>query len=180
MHSFHGAEQGLELYQVLHLLADMASHRDTAEGGANEEFNDIIKWRSAPEAGRFWARNSSVPMQFVIYNAHVQTTMLYKDPGFPSNPKGNLLFGPYVNFSEITTPLSGKSPLLSDSFSHCQVQPHPTKVTPLSCDQHTSCCCKSPGKERTSIPLIYSSLAGQGATEAEEERQAGMSNSVLR
>ena len=41
-----GAEQGLELYQVLHLLADMASHRDTAEGGANEEFNDIIKWRS--------------------------------------------------------------------------------------------------------------------------------------
>ncbi|XP_033999363.1 dystrophin isoform X2 [Trematomus bernacchii] len=24
----------------------MASHRDTAEGGANEEFNDIIKWRS--------------------------------------------------------------------------------------------------------------------------------------
>ncbi|KAF3849900.1 hypothetical protein F7725_019619 [Dissostichus mawsoni] len=36
----------MELYQVLHLLADMASRRDTAEGGANEEFNDIIKWRS--------------------------------------------------------------------------------------------------------------------------------------
>lgn len=24
----------------------MASHGDTAEGGANEEFSDIIKWRS--------------------------------------------------------------------------------------------------------------------------------------
>lgn len=24
----------------------MASHGDIAEGGANEEFNDIIKWRS--------------------------------------------------------------------------------------------------------------------------------------
>lgn len=32
--------------EALNLSAAMASHGDTAEGGANEEFNDIIKWRS--------------------------------------------------------------------------------------------------------------------------------------
>lgn len=32
--------------KALNLSATMASHGDTAEGGANEEFNDIIKWRS--------------------------------------------------------------------------------------------------------------------------------------
>ncbi|XP_029281706.1 LOW QUALITY PROTEIN: utrophin [Cottoperca gobio] len=43
---------GLELFhtistdKALNLLDNMASHGDNAEGGANEEFNDIIKWRS--------------------------------------------------------------------------------------------------------------------------------------
>lgn len=32
--------------KALNLSATMASHGDSAEGGANEEFNDIIKWRS--------------------------------------------------------------------------------------------------------------------------------------
>lgn len=32
--------------KALNLSSTMASHGDTAEGGANEEFNDIIKWRS--------------------------------------------------------------------------------------------------------------------------------------
>lgn len=50
-----GAESGLlhlDLYHTistdkgLNLLAIMASHGDIAEGGANEEFNDIIKTRS--------------------------------------------------------------------------------------------------------------------------------------
>lgn len=31
----------------------MASHGDTAEGGTNEEFSDIIKWRS----GKYFDKN---------------------------------------------------------------------------------------------------------------------------
>lgn len=46
--------------------------------------------RPAPECWqRFPARNSTVPMEFVIYSACVQTTVLisYKDSGFLATPK---------------------------------------------------------------------------------------------
>lgn len=48
----HCASRDLVLYRTistnkaLDILATMASHGDIAEGGTNEEFNDIIKWRS--------------------------------------------------------------------------------------------------------------------------------------
>lgn len=48
----HCVPRGLDLYHIIstdktfNLLAAMASQGNIAEGGANEEFNDIIKWRS--------------------------------------------------------------------------------------------------------------------------------------